>query len=99
MEEDMHELLSITRTTLILLGGLTAEASELPTFEKFGFPITRIQVSVLGSADVQERSPIPMLTLGGMPASPHQVAVLTPRQRIAEQASSAKLTTAGFSAR
>jgi hypothetical protein len=36
---------------------------------------------VLGSAGVQERSPTPTLMLDGMPASPHQVAVLSPRPR------------------
>jgi hypothetical protein len=79
MEESMRKLLSITSTTLVLLGGLHAQASDLPTFEKFGFPITRTQVSVLGTAGVEESSPIPTLTFGGMPASPHQVAVLAPR--------------------
>jgi hypothetical protein len=85
MEESMRKLLSITSTTFVMLGGLTAEASELPAFEKFGFPITRVQVSMLGAADVQESSPIPTLTLAGMPASPHQVAVLTPRQRVIDE--------------
>ncbi len=95
----MRKVLSIASTMLVVLGGLTAEASELPAFEKFGFPITRVQVSVLGAADVQESSLIPTLTLAGMPASPHQVAVLTPRPTIAEQGSPAKLTTIGLSAR
>ena len=94
----MRKLLSITSTAVVLLGGLTAEASELPAFEKFGFPITPIQVSVLGAAGVQESSPIPTLTLAGMPASPHQVAVLTPRSRSTEQATGAKLTPVGLSA-
>jgi AraC-like DNA-binding protein len=87
----MRRLLSITSTAVVVLGGLTAEASELPAFEKFGFPITGVQVSVLGAGDVQESSPVPTLTLGGMPASHHQIAVLTPRPRIAEQARPAKL--------
>ena len=82
----MRTLFSITTTLLTVLGGLTAEASELPTFEKLGFPITPTQVSVLGAADVQESSPVPTPTLAGMPACPHQVAVLTPRPRVAEQA-------------
>jgi hypothetical protein len=85
MEESMRKLLSITSTTLVLLGGLHAQASDLPTFEKFGFPITRTQVSVLGTAGVEESSPIPTLTFGGMPASPHQVAVLTPRSRTTDE--------------
>ncbi len=95
----MRKLGLITSTTLVLFAGLPAEAAELPTFEKLGFPITPTQVSVLGSAEVRESSPVATLTLSGMPASPHQVAVLMPRLRITEQASSAKLTATGFSAR
>ncbi len=57
-----------------------AEAQELPTFEMMGMPITPVQVQVVGSAHVRERSPTPTLVLGGMPASPHQVSVLTPRR-------------------
>jgi hypothetical protein len=85
MAETMRKLFSITSTTLVLLGGLHAEALELPAFEKFGFPITRTQVSVLGPAGVEESSPIPTLTLGGMPASPHQVAVLAPRPKTTDE--------------
>ena len=33
----MRKLFSITSTTLVLLGGLHAEALELPALEKFGF--------------------------------------------------------------
>ena len=95
----MQKLLSITGTTLLMITGLHAQASELPAFEKFGFPITRTQVSVAGATGFQESSPIPTLTVAGMPASPHQIAVLTPRPRTADQASPAKLTAAGFSAR
>ena len=94
----MRKLLSITSTVIVIFGGVTAEASELPVFEKFGFPITGIQVSLLGSVGVQENSSIPTLTLGGMPASPHQVAVLTPRPRIAGQATT-KPIMVGLSAR
>jgi hypothetical protein len=71
--------------TALMLGGASAAAAELPTYEVAGFPITPHQFSVLGSRDVQERSAIPTLTLKGMPASPHQIAVLTPRPRTAEQ--------------
>ena len=94
----MRKLLSITSTVIVVFGAVTAEASELPVFEKFGFPITGIQASLLGPADVRESSSIPTLTLGGMPASPHQVAVLTSRPRMAEQAT-AKPATVGLSAR
>jgi hypothetical protein len=65
--------------------GSGAGAAELPTFEAMGFPISRHQVAVLGSANVQEQSPVATLTLGGMPASPHQIAALTPRQKVLEE--------------
>ena len=71
----------IIGVTVVVLGGINAKPEELPAFERFGFPITQTQVSVLGSADVRERSPTPTLMLYGMPASPHQVAVLSSRPR------------------
>jgi hypothetical protein len=92
----MLKLFLIGSATFTVLGGFIAEASELPAFEKYGFPITRTQVAVLGSADVHESSPVPALTLAGMPASSHEVAVLTPRARLTAQAAS-KLTPVGFS--
>jgi hypothetical protein len=61
-------------------------AAELPTFELMGFPITQVQVQVLGSSHVRERSATPKLMLGGMPVSPHQMAVLTPRPRTTKAA-------------
>jgi hypothetical protein len=54
---------------------------HLPTFEVTGFPISPLQVAVLGGAHVEEQSATPTLTLAGMPASPHQIAVLTPRPK------------------
>ena len=62
------------------------EAPALPTFELLGFPITPVQVQVVGPAHVQEQSPTPTLSLGGIPASPHQVTVLTRRPRTIETA-------------
>ena len=79
--EDMRKLFSIAATAALMLGGAGAAAAEPPTFERSGFPMTLPQVQVTGAAHVQERSPAPTLTLGGMPASPHQLAVLTPRSR------------------
>jgi hypothetical protein len=52
-----------------------------PSFEVTGFPISPLQVAVLGGTNVEERSAVPTLTLAGMPASPHQIAVLTPRSK------------------
>ena len=86
----MTRLSILSATTAFLLGGAVATAAELPTFEVMGFPITQHQVAVVGSAHVQERSPTATLTLAGMPASPHQIAALTPRQRVAEQQTIAK---------
>jgi hypothetical protein len=56
-------------------------ALRLPSFELAGFPISRHQVAVLGSAQVEERAVTPTLMLAGMPASPHQIAVLTRRAK------------------
>jgi hypothetical protein len=81
-------------TAFIVLGGLAAEG--LPFFEKLG--ITPTQASVLGSADVRKSSSVPTLALGGMPASPHQIRVLTSRAKITEQASPPKLINIGSSA-
>jgi hypothetical protein len=64
----------------------SAGAAELPTFELIGLPITRHQVAVMGATNIQERSPNQTRRFDGMPASPRQIAVLTPRPGIAERA-------------
>ena len=69
----------------VALQGANVAAGELPTFQLSGFPVSWHQVAVLGSANVQEQAPSPALTWGGMPASPHQVGVLTPRQRVFDE--------------
>lgn len=78
--------------------GSGAGATELPSFELKGFPITRHQVAVMGAQDVQEQSAIPTLTYGGMPASPHQIAVLTPRPSMTAKAV-VKPTSVGLAAK
>jgi hypothetical protein len=55
---------------------------RLPTFEVAGFPISPLQVAVLGAAHVEESSTTSTLRLAGMPASPHQIAVLTRRKAV-----------------
>jgi hypothetical protein len=82
MEIAMWYRFSIVATAALLLGGAGAAAAELPTYDVMGFPITQHQLVAIGSAHVQERSPTPTLTFGGMPASPHQIAVLTPRSKV-----------------
>jgi hypothetical protein len=80
----MYRLL-LSAVLAVALQGSNAAAGELPTFELSGFPDSRHQVAVLGSANVEEQAPSPTLVWGGMPASPHQVAVLTPRQRVLDE--------------
>ncbi len=80
----MGRLFVLASLVAFFAGAANATAGELPTFEKSGFPITQVQVSVLGSAGVQEQSPTAGLTLHGMPASPHQIAVLTHHRKTAE---------------
>jgi hypothetical protein len=53
--------------------------AKRPSFEMKSYPITPVQVQVLGGAGVQERAPAANLTVAGMPASPVQIAILTPR--------------------
>jgi hypothetical protein len=79
--------ISITVVTALVLGTLRASAGELPQYEFAGFPISPVQITVLGLDGVQERAPTPTLTLNGMPASPHQIAVIHPRskEQIAKQ--------------
>jgi hypothetical protein len=74
----LHRI-SITAVTALVLGTMGASAGELPQYEVAGFPISPHQVSVRGSSGVQEQSPTPTLTLNGMPASPHRLAVIRAR--------------------
>ena len=72
---------SAVATAAVLLSGFGATAGELPTYETMGLPVTQHQLMAVNSAYVRERSPIPTLTLGGMPASPVQILVLTPHPK------------------
>jgi hypothetical protein len=86
------KILFLIVTAIAAVGGVATNRAGAcavcpPSFELTGFPISRHQVAVLGSAQVEESTVTPTLTLDGMPASPHQIAVLTPRakrQKLAE---------------
>jgi hypothetical protein len=78
-------LLAATVLAVAVLDG-GAMAGELPTFEISSFPATPLQLSVTPSAGVQERAATPALARDGMPASPHQLSVLTPRHRKVSEA-------------
>ena len=71
--------ISIIAATVLVLGAVGASAGDLPQYEVTGFPISPLQSSVLGSASVQKQSLTSALTIDGMPASPHQIAVISPR--------------------
>lgn len=67
--------LSLAAAAVIsMAGGGAASAAELPTYESAGFPISAVQVRVLGAANVQEQSAAPTST-----ASLHQLKVIAPR--------------------
>jgi len=79
----MKSLLSVATIATVTIVE-AASAAELPSYEVTGFPITFHQLSAVGATNVKEQSPNSSLTMAGMPASPHQVAVLTPRARVIE---------------
>jgi hypothetical protein len=91
-------LVSLVAATAVITSGVGARTAELPIYELMSFPISPHQFSVLGSAHVVERSPAPTLTLNGLPASPLQIAVLTPHREMIGTAA-ARLTKASFQAR
>ena len=87
----------ITATVVIMLGVAGATAGELPTYDFAGFPITPLQMSVLGSSsEIRERTAAPTLMRDGMPASPHQIAVLSHRSRTATQQTSLQPSQTGI---
>ncbi|MDN5001273.1 hypothetical protein ACFQZO_10295 [Bradyrhizobium sp. GCM10027634] len=99
----MKILVLVTGIAAVLMNAPIAVATELPSFELMGFPISAHQVAVMGAANVKEQPTDASLTLAGMPASPHQIAVLTPRtQAIKDLSASAKkpnLISVGLSTR
>jgi len=70
----LKRTLSIAVAIISIGGGTAAFATELPTYERTGFPISPVQLQLLGSTNVQERSPTATVA-----ASPHHVHVLTAR--------------------
>ena len=79
----MKRLLLLAALAVVISNGIdAAAAAELPTYESAGFPITAVQVSILGSVHVQEAPSVPALTLRGVPGSQHQIGVLTAGKRV-----------------
>lgn len=67
--------LSFAAAIVAIATSTAAFAGELPTYEANGFPVSPVQVSVLGAANVQQQVTAPAATL-----SPVQASVLTPRK-------------------
>ncbi|WP_027572212.1 hypothetical protein [Bradyrhizobium sp. WSM1743] len=64
--------LSIAAAILTIAGGTAAVAAELPTYEANGFPVSPLQVRVLGAAHVEQQVAAPS------PVAPiHQAKVLS----------------------
>ncbi len=70
----MKWTLSIAAAVISIAGGTAAFAAGLPSYERTGFPISPVQMQVLGPANVQERSPAATVA-----ASPRQENVLKAR--------------------
>ncbi|MDE5440581.1 hypothetical protein GWG65_03765 [Bradyrhizobium sp. CSA207] len=69
---------------IAVLGAMIASsagafAAERPSYEVNSFPISAMQVQVLGAAGIDEQSATPAMIVAGMPASPAQISVLSPR--------------------
>lgn len=67
--------LSIAAAILTIVGGTAAVAAELPTYAANGFPVSPLQVRVLGAVHVEQQVSAPTTV-----ASVHQAKVLGPRK-------------------
>jgi hypothetical protein len=75
----MKIVMSLATAAMVIACGAGAMAAELPSYEVTGFPISPVQVQLVGAAHVQERPPLAATALDGSSATPHQISVLTPR--------------------
>jgi len=69
-----------------IAGATTGFAAELPNYEAKGLPISPVQASLIGAADVEQAQAAPSA------ASPLQISVLTPRRKV-NTATTAPITT------
>ncbi|KYG19198.1 hypothetical protein SE92_02110 [Bradyrhizobium sp. AT1] len=67
--------LSVAAAILAIAGSTAAFAAELPTYEANGFPVSPLQVRVLGAAHVEQQAAAPTTV-----ASVHQTKLLSPRK-------------------
>lgn len=86
----MPDRLSVITAGVLISSAIGAAAGELPRYQISSFPITPHQLTLLEPASVAQDLSPPMLTVGGMPASPLQIAVLPPRRKELSREVSAK---------
>ena len=67
---------SITVAVISMLGGIASASAEMPTYEVSGFPVTTHQYVILGPASGEQGQ----ATAAPAMASPHQIAVMSPRR-------------------
>lgn len=77
----MRILTMIAIAGAMIASSTRAFAAELPSYEVKSLPISAMQVQVLGGAGVEEQSAAPTMVVAGMPASPAQMSVLSPRAK------------------
>ncbi len=75
----MRVLSVIAVAGAMIASSADAFAGELPSYDVKSFPISATQVQVLGGVGVEEQSATPAMIIAGMPASPAQISVLSPR--------------------
>lgn len=68
--------LTLAAAALAMAGATSGFAAELPSYEANALPISQVQLEVIGATQVQEQAQVAAAS-----ASPHQLAVLTPRSR------------------
>ena len=69
--------LPIIAAAFAIASATVASAAELTTYEAAGLPISPMQAGVLGAANAHEQAPAAATS-----ATPHQLSVLTPRNKI-----------------
>ncbi|MBR0688759.1 hypothetical protein JQ612_25775 [Bradyrhizobium manausense] len=84
----MRILSMIAVAGALISGTAGAFAGELPSYEVKSFPVSAVQVQVLGATGVEQQSTAPAMIVAGMPASPAQMSVLSPRVKRLASASS-----------
>lgn len=92
----MMRLIPLAVASFTIFGSAGAARAQSATFEEQGLPLTLHQAQATGLGDLREESAAPMLTYEGMPASPAQLSVLTPRPRLTLRSIARKLEAAGY---